>query len=275
MALQIPAKLTESELWRTSRDIVHFVGICGAGKSTMCADLARRIEGHGGKVIGTIDYDPHTPDHEAAAEHAFSRELDQRNIAASCLDPAVHEAIVRHTLATLTRWVESDANVVLVDRWYESYDLLPPEHVSYIEAAIRSSGFRVHHVLLVVANSIFGNDLEPIRARLLHTKGTRPASWWNSGPASLDAWAREEQACQDAYRVFVHRSPFGSLEINTLGMDWPEYEDEIVSSLIQRRWFDAFEGSWNDRSRRPEHALPSNGRLWNTGRWMTAPKGVE
>jgi hypothetical protein len=43
MALQIPAKLTESELWTTSRDIVHFVGICGAGnpprrvtKSTFC-----------------------------------------------------------------------------------------------------------------------------------------------------------------------------------------------------------------------------------------------
>lgn len=275
MALHIPAKLTESELWRTSRDIVHFVGICGAGKSTLCGNLARRIEGYGGKVIGTIDYDPHTPDSERAAARAFHRELDQRNIAAGCVDPDVHEAIVKHTLATLTQWVESDANVVLVDRWYESYDLLPSEHISYIEAAIRSSGFRVHHVLLVVANSIFGNDQASIRARLLHTKGTRPASWWETGPGSLELWVQDEQGCQDAYRLFVHRSPFGSLEINTSGMDWSAYGDQIASSLIQGRWFDAFEDSWMDRKRAPECLPASNVRPWNSGRWMSAPKGFE
>lgn len=122
MALQIPAKLTEPELWTTSRDIVHFVRIFGAGKSTMCADLATRIEGHGGKVIGTIDYDPHTPDHEAAAERAFSRELDQRNMAAGCLEPSVHEAIVKNTLAMLTRWVESDEPVFAVQDAAELFE---------------------------------------------------------------------------------------------------------------------------------------------------------
>jgi putative protein kinase ArgK-like GTPase of G3E family len=58
----IPAKLTEHEFWSGARDIVHFVGICGAGKSTMSSRLATRITSHGGKVLGTIDYDPHTPD---------------------------------------------------------------------------------------------------------------------------------------------------------------------------------------------------------------------
>ncbi|CAE6873103.1 hypothetical protein R69746_08574 [Paraburkholderia aspalathi] len=205
MALVIPAKMTEPELWRSARDIVHFVGICGAGKSTMTSRLATRIATHGGKAIGTIDYDPHTPDHQRAEDRAFNRALDLRNIAAGFTDPEVHDAIVEHTLATLTRWVNSDANVVLVDRWYESYDQLPPEHVKYIETAIESSGFRVHRVLLAVSDSVFGNEDAAIRTRLLHTKGTRPASWWESGPGLLDEWVREEQACQDFYRVFVNR----------------------------------------------------------------------
>jgi signal recognition particle GTPase len=133
--MDFPTKQTEAELWPTARDIVHFVGMCGAGKSTLSSRLAARVARHGGKVIGTIDYYPHTPDHERAADRAFSRELDRRNIEADCTDPAVHQGIVDHTLASLSRWVESDANVVLVDRWHESYDNLPSAHVEYIEAA--------------------------------------------------------------------------------------------------------------------------------------------
>jgi len=237
--MDMPTKLTEAELWTKARDILHFVGICGAGKSTLSSRLAVRIANHGGKVIGTIDFDPHTPDTDRSAERAFSRALDQRNIKTSYSDPAVHQEIVDHTLGMLTRWTESDANVVMVDRWYESYDNLPREHVKYIEAAIQSSGFRVHHVLLRVEDKPLGNAENAIRERLLHTKGTRPGTWWDSGPDSLEAWVKAEQAYQDEYDVFLQRSPFMSSWVRTTEMDWDRYEDDIVHGLIYRRWKEA------------------------------------
>ncbi|WP_207002611.1 hypothetical protein [Trinickia mobilis] len=229
-------KITETEFWNSSRDIVHFVGICGAGKSTLSNRLAARIATHGGKVIGTVDYDPHTPDTDRAAERAFSRDLDRRNIAAGCTDPAVHQEIVDHTLATLTRWMDSDANVVLVDRWYESYDLLPADHIKYIEAAISSSGFRVHHVLLLVEGKPLGNEDWVIRDRLLHTKGTRPAEWWSGGPGDLEVFVKEEQAYQEEYGAFLARSPFNSMWVRTTEMEWERYEQDIVQGLIYERW---------------------------------------
>lgn len=234
-----PAKLTESELWQGARDIVHLVGICGAGKSTMASRLATRIADHGGKVIGTIDYDPHIPDHERTADRAFSRELDLRNIAARCADPAVHDEIVAHSLAAIARWTDSDANVVLVDRWYESYDDLPANHVKRIEAAISSSGLRVCHVLLLVEDKPLGNEAWVIRDRLLHTKSNRPAEWWNSGPGTLEAFVKEEQACQEAYGAFLARSPFKSMWVRTTEMEWERYEEDIVQGLTYERWKDA------------------------------------
>ncbi|MEZ0605714.1 hypothetical protein ACAX43_26630 [Paraburkholderia sp. IW21] len=271
--MDIPRKLTEEDLWPSARDIVHFVGICGAGKSTLSSRLASRIAKHGGNVIGAIDYDPHVSDSDRSSDRAFSRFLDHRNIRTGCADPVVHQAIVDHTLTTLGCWVASDANVVLVDRWYESYDGLPHEHIEYIETAVRSSGFRVHHVLLVVADSVFGSEEGPIRQRLLHTKGTRPAAWWESGPGSLDKWVREEQACQDAYRLFVRCSPFGSLTLSTARMSWAEYEDAITGSLLQGRWFEAFEQAWNDRKQEHASFAGDPGRPWGASRaGMSAPK---
>lgn len=231
-----PLKIAEDEFWNSSRDIVHFVGICGAGKSTLSSRLAARIARHGAKVIGTIDYDPHTPDTDRAAERAFSRDLDRRNIAADCADPVVHQAIVDHTLDTLTRWMNSDANVVLVDRWYESYDRLPPEHIQYIEAAISSSGFRVHHVLLLIEDKPLGNEDWVIRDRLLHTKGTRPAEWWSNGPGDIEVFVKEEQAYQEQYGAFLARSPFDSMWVRTTEMEWERYEQDIVQGLTYRRW---------------------------------------
>lgn len=250
-----PAKLTEPELWTTARDIVHFVGICGAGKSTLASRLAPRITRHGGRVIGTIDYDPHTPDSARAADRAFSRELDQRNIESDFSDPTVHLAILDHTLASLNRWKESDANVVLVDRWYESYDHLPSEHVERIESAIRESGFRMKHVLLLVDAGNAGTENDAITQRMLHTKAHRPPGWWATGPGSLDEWVREERACQDAYSQFVRRSTFGSLQINTLRMDWADYENLIVDSMIQNRWSEEFNTAWDAKSESAEQIL--------------------
>jgi ABC-type cobalamin transport system ATPase subunit len=50
----------DENYWGSARHILHFVGICGAGKSTLCARIADHCRGAGAKVIGTIDYDPHT-----------------------------------------------------------------------------------------------------------------------------------------------------------------------------------------------------------------------
>jgi RimJ/RimL family protein N-acetyltransferase len=222
----------EAEFWKTTRVIVHFVGVCGAGKSTLCKRLAERITQHGGKVIGTIDYDPHTPDYQRTNERAFSRELDLRNIDANFVDPDVHRDILVHTMGMLGSWMASDANVVLVDRWYESYDHLPTEHIESIEDTIRFSGFQMRHVFLVIANDRNGNDAESIHQRLLHTKGTRPDSWWNSGPDTIEEFVRGEQECQQTYRSFVNRVEFPSVTMRTVDMDWDEYEDEIVQSLM-------------------------------------------
>lgn len=230
-------RLTEPELWPAARDIIHFMGICGAGKSTLSSRLAARVTQFGGKAVGTIEYDPHTPDHLRANERAFSRELDQLNIAAGYTNPAIHERIVDHTLSMLEQWARSDANVVLVDRWYESYDGLPAEHVACIEAAIQSSGFRVHHVMLVVAKDVLSNDEEVVRKRMLHTKGNRPDEWWASGPDSLDTWVREEQEYQDEYRSFIYRSPFRFFTFTTRDMNWSDYEQWIADYMIRDRWY--------------------------------------
>ncbi|WP_186214440.1 hypothetical protein [Burkholderia gladioli] len=220
----------EAKTWQKSREIIHFTGICGAGKSTLSKRIADRIMMHGGKVIGTIDYDPHVPDHERAHDRAFSRELDRRNMTAGCNDPAIHEAIVEHALESLSRWVSSDADVVLVDRWVESYDGLRKDHISRIENAIVSSGFRMKHVLLTVGGT--SGESASVKARMLHTRGTRPPEWWNSGPASLDEWVQEEVACQNAYREFIQRSPFESITIDTTDMEWSAYEAVIVDSML-------------------------------------------
>jgi|GEM_PF-4124456 len=229
-----PVSAGESHFWKNVRVVVHLVGICGAGKSTLCKRLADRVVRHGGKVIGTIDYDPHTPDHQRTNERAFSRELDRRNIEANFLDPVVHRDIVAHTMTMLGSWMASDANVVLVDRWYESYDRLPAEHIACIEDTIRGSGFQMRHFFLVVgkdSDDRESNDADAIRERLLHAKGTRPASWWESGPDTLEEFVRGEQQCQQDYRAFVERVAFPSATMSTAEMNWKKYEDAIVDTL--------------------------------------------
>jgi hypothetical protein len=229
--------VNESEFWTKTRSILHFMGICGAGKSTLSARLAARAARFGGKAVGTLDYDPHTPDHERQSERAFNRELDLLNIAAGGKDPAVHQRIVEHSLAMVDSWSASDANVILADRFHESYDNLPAEHVERVEAAIRESGFAMRHVLLVVADDVDGTEestKRAIRERMAHTKETRPKAWWDSGPGSLDEWVREETECQRAYRRFCLRSPFETVEICTRDMRWDLHEQQIVDALLAR-----------------------------------------
>ena len=216
---------TERDFWVGARDIVHFVGICGAGKTTLAQRLATRCARHGAKALTTIDWDPHTPDHEQGSKRAFSRALDLENNAAGRTNPAIHRKIVDHTLGLLAAWAASDANLIAVDRWYESYDDLPLWCRAEIESAILAAGFRLQIVCLTVDEAVLAD-------RLIHTRNHRPSSWWQSGPGSVEEWVREESACQDAYAAFCASSRFPSACLDTAAMDWDLYEEKIVNCLV-------------------------------------------
>ena len=243
----------ETTHWTGARDIVHFVGVCGAGKTTLATLLAARCTSHGGKTIGTIDWDPHTADSDRQSERAFSREFDR--ISNGGNDPDIHAKIVRHSIGLINAWRRSDANLVLVDRWYESYDNLPAECLSSIELALSKSGFRVTIVNLLVTSQGGETEFEAMRERLAHTRGHRPANWWTPGMGTLDEMAHSECAYQENYQDFCHRSPFAQIRLATTDMDWQRCADVITGRI----------GSAGDQVKR--HARP-----WSAYRsGMSAP----
>lgn len=230
--------------WANARHILHFVGICGAGKSTLCARMADLCRSAGAKTIGTIDYDPHTPDHERAEERAFSRELDRLNMDAGCASATVHRQIVQHSLARLAQWKESDANVVFVDRWYESYDNLPAECAQEIESAVTASGFKMHHVLLLIGGSPEKSVADAIGHRLVATKQTRPDSWWPDYPARIKEFAAEEVAYQAEYTNFCMRGQFPYVGVYTDDMDWDRHAKHISFDIQRDAWIERFDAWW-------------------------------
>lgn len=146
---------------------------------------------------------------------------------------AIHREIVDHSLALLDAWRRSDVNVVLVDRWYESYDHLPRDYQSEIETAIAASGFRLRRFLLLVTDNIRGDEEGAMRERMLHTKANRSEAWWATGPSTINDWVREECAYQDEYRQFSEQSRFPAMNICTSTMAWDEYETEIANALLR------------------------------------------
>lgn len=237
---QILQATTEQDFWLHAKHIVHFIGPCGAGKTTMSTRMAERCRKYGGKAIGTVDWDPHIPDDQRAADRAFSRMLDQRNNAASGKDQAVHEDIVQYSLAMIASWERSDANLVLVDRWYESYDDFPFECATQINNALAKSGFTVTVVNLhISAPAGAGSDIDAMSTRLVQTRANRPESWWTSEMGTVVEMARAECAYQDSYREFCLRSPFTDIQMPTADMDWDSIEDTLVESLqFSWRWRD-------------------------------------
>lgn len=219
----------EKLYWPQARHIFHFIGICGAGKSTLSSRLAKRCRRFKGKAVGTIDYDPHTPDHIRINERAFSRELDRLNMDAQFKDHNIHRQIVDHCLSMIKDWTASDANAIFVDRWYESYDQLPTHCRLEIEQAIALSGFQMQHILLLV-----GNSRDAIEERLLHTKDNRPGDWWAMGPETLEEWVTMETNYQREYQDFCAQSKFPTQSFDVTGMDWANIENNIISAILQK-----------------------------------------
>jgi len=241
--------------WAAARHILHFVGICGAGKSSLCATMAKLCESRGAKTVGTIDYDPHTPDDERAEDRAFSRELDRLNNEASRNDADVHRQIVQLCLAALARWRDSHANVVLVDRWYESYDDLPAACVQEIEDAIAASGFKMHHVLLLVGGPNEEDVADAIQRRLIATKQTRPDSWWPDYPARVAEFVGEEVAYQIEYSNFCKRGKFPYIAVHTDDMDWDRQAKHISFDVQRDVWIERFDAWWPSLSPKDQQTL--------------------
>jgi energy-coupling factor transporter ATP-binding protein EcfA2 len=221
-ALPPQSNLCESNLWPGARDILHFVGVNGAGKSTLGKNIAGRCAAHGGKVIFDSE------------RRAYNAAFDRAN--AGRTDSAIHRQVVDGALALINEWKRSDANVVIVDRWYESYDFqLPPACLEEIEAAIAASGFRMTLIHLVVGKDILSDDFATMSTRMTHTKANRPEAWWATGTGTFDERVQEECDYQSGYRRFCERAPFSTTTICTTAMDWASYENAIVESVALGR----------------------------------------
>lgn len=222
--MTIPNEVTEKELWTKTRDILYLIGVNGAGKSTLAHKIADRCSAHNGHVI--VD----------AEECAFNRKFMGRR------DAATHREIVNHSIALIDDWKRSTANLVIVDRWYETYITecgLEPEHVVEIEDALKESGFNIRLINLVIGSDVRYDDYETMHARLTHTKAHRPADWWDESRGTVEERARADCGYQALNRAFASNFAFSSETIATKGMDWDGYAQGIVDSMkFDRRWTD-------------------------------------
>lgn len=247
-------QVTKPDPWTLKdRYMVHFVGICGAGKTSLCSQLALDLQKAHIPMMKTLDYDPDIPDDQRLEERAFSRLLDQQNNAqreSGGGKPSVsletHQNITKHALNVLEAWQRSVAQVVLVDRWYESYDDLSEESIAQIEKAILNSNFKVLRILLEIgpskdlwqqeATASSLSDLngtpEDIKNHLLETAKHRAKSWWPDFPNRLEAFSHEEWTYQQQYRAFCEKGPFAHLKITTNQKKWECYSRQILGALM-------------------------------------------
>lgn len=225
-------KDTESKFWHGARHIVHFVGICGSGKTTLSNRLVNRCFAHGIIPKGTIDWDPHVADDLYLTKRAFRRDLDL----AMADDPYnidIQSKIIDHSLQLINQWIDSDVNLVVLDRFIESYDYLSAKDIQKVQSALAASGFTVIQVLLVIGLNI--SRLDQIAERLQQTRKYRPSQWWNSGPGTIELFAAEEMKCQTTYRLYCETSPFFTAVIDTTQMQWDSYEKAIVNELMLQK----------------------------------------
>jgi thymidylate kinase len=220
---------SETNYWRNARHILAFTGICGTGKTTLSSKIVNRCRAHGAIASGTVDWDPHVPDHHRLTSRAFRRDLDLAMIA-DPLNTDIHRQIVDHSLRMIDEWKKLNANLIVVDRFVESYDYLPSTAVRAVQSALKSSGFTVSQVLLTIG--LYGDSHARIADRLLQTKDHRPKEWWDSGPGDVEQFAAEEVKCQAAYRTYCAASPFATAVIDTTKMEWDQYEQALVDQMM-------------------------------------------
>ena len=203
---------------RTAGTILHFVGVNGAGKSTLALQVSRRLQRRGKTVIRDSEHYAYNP--------AFDRTIARLSLEEARL------RILDRAVSAIESWADVGADVVIVDRWHESYDQeLLPEQLSVIEAAVRNAGFALQLVHLVVGKDGQSDDFATMFARTAHTRANRPEAWWLRGEGTIAERTMAECAYQQVYRQFCARSPFPSATICTTDMDWAAHEAAVLKLL--------------------------------------------
>jgi len=210
------------------RKILHFVGVSGAGKTTVGDRVGGMCKARGKNVLTTIDWDAHQADCENSGKRAFNRAFMGRR------DAAAHAEILEHSLRLIKQWEESEASVIIVDRWYETYIgecSLPPDTVRTIEKALQASEFETRIIHLVIGRDALKDDFDTMFARLAHTKDNRPSSWWDPTRGTLEERALADCRYQALDREFCRRGTFPVTTICTRDMDWDRYARNVCETM--------------------------------------------
>jgi hypothetical protein len=176
------------------------MGVNGAGKTTLAPLIAQTLD-----VPCILDCE----------ERAFSRELA---IGVDKSDKQLHRRIVEHCKSMADAWKNDPADVVIVDRFYETYVTesgIGPTEINEIEEYIQSCGL---HGLWI--NLVLPDDFEAMLARFMHTKNQRPDSWFDPSRGSVDERVEYDMRCQDVNRLMQYVSRFAYYEIDTSSMNW-------------------------------------------------------
>lgn len=197
-----------------ARKFIYLIGVNGAGKSTMAARLAAYCARFG--ITAHVD----------SEQTAFSPELDEQ---VSTMDPVrAEEYLLEQAGRLVEQWIASPAQVVVVDRWLESYDV--PITVAKLKALLKrleDAGFELYPVLLAVGLSPFEDGMQAMIERTELNKAMRTPEWWARGTGTVEERAAEEYAYQQQYRKFC--ASFRICQVLcTTDLDWNRHEESIV-----------------------------------------------
>ena len=190
------------------KTFILLIGVNGSGKSTIAKLLTEK-------------YPNCLVDSE---ERAFDRKYLWK------IDPDTHASIVTDAQILVEKWKSAPEEIIIVDRWYETYATdckLPRTSIDEIERSIEEAGFRCYIVNLVIAD-----DYEGMIWRLTHTKNYRNPDWWDPSRGSLEERAKKDLQCQEENRRFWEMSRLHYHEIYTTDMDWEKIVWKIEGILF-------------------------------------------
>lgn len=202
---------------RRARKLLYLIGVNGAGKST----LARRIAAAAREAGITV----HVDSEQVAFDPAVDRALQPLP------DALARSAVLTRARQLVECWRTMPAELIVVDRWIESYDVvLEQADVDTILAQLAVAGIALHPVHLVVGADERSDDIETMVERTRHNRAHRSEEWWALGEGSEEDRAAEECAYQAQYRRFSAQLP-SAITICTTVMDWDAYEAAIATQL--------------------------------------------